>query len=1035
MRHGRMVTPSKLLLLVGVLIAGSSVQGQGKSVVTSLGFQQALEREIKGGEAHEYQFKLTPDECALIVVAQQGVNVQLRLLTAEGKLLTRINDGTTGDEGLRVVTETAAKFQLQVSPAQQNASVGTYRITWTERHPATAQDRDWFAGRRYYQEAIDLFNKGDSTSLQTGVEKCRQSVALFQSLGLTARIGGPLNLAGVTYSVLGDFEGSRRAYEQAVAAFQAVGDRRSEANSRKNLGNLYLDFGEYQRALDYFDQSFQIARETNFQDGIMANLDLLARAYMYLGDPLKARDLYQQLLTKAQAGESESDNQARLRDAYNGLGGAYSRLQEHQQALNSYTEALRVEPDRLGQAILLGNMAKSLMRAGDHPGALRHFQRALELNRALQYRTGEAKTLIELGNTYFALGQIEEAEKAFSQALPLVEALGLPKESPALHLGLARVYRARSNLGEALTQIKQAIALIEGQRTRIVSPDLRATFFATQREAYEFYLDLLVRLSTEQASEASIVTAFEMSERARARVFLELLRESSAQALAHDAPELAARERGLRYRIESKSNEQTRLRNVDASAAAKVAQELSLLLAEQDQLRTQIRQRLPRYASLLEPQPLTLPEIRQKVLDADTLLLEYALGAERSFLFAVTATTINTYILPARAEIETQARQWHALLSKIGKLPTFQSINEKLAWRLQQEKKAQIAAEALSLSLLAPVAELGRKKRLLIVADGALHYVPFAALPEPATARKRNEAKERKDLPSPIASSFRHPLSSLPLMVRHEILTLPSASTLAALRQGFTARRPALKTLAALADPVFDHHDDRVTVRQVARDAHAINLPINTDAQRSLEAVEGNESSLIRLPASRAEVEAIMPFVPPQERKIGFDFQASLATATSEELQQYRYLHFATHGLINNANPELSGLVFSLVNREGAAQDGFLRLLDVFNLKLNAELVVLSGCRTGLGKEVNGEGLLGLTRGFMYAGARRVVASLWNVNDGATAELMQRMYRGLLGKKNLSPAAALRAAQLEMWHDPRWQSPYYWAAFTMQGEW
>jgi CHAT domain-containing protein len=152
-------------------------------------------------------------------------------------------------------------------------------------------------------------------------------------------------------------------------------------------------------------------------------------------------------------------------------------------------------------------------------------------------------------------------------------------------------------------------------------------------------------------------------------------------------------------------------------------------------------------------------------------------------------------------------------------------------------------------------------------------------------------------------------------------------------------------------------------------------------------------------------------------------------------LSQYRFVHFATHGLLNSAHPELSGIVLSLVDEKGQPQNGFLRLNEIYNLSLPADLVVLSACQTALGKEIKGEGLVGLTRGFMYAGAARVVASLWNVQDDATAELMKRFYAKMLGREKLRPAAALRAAQIEMWKTKLWQPPYYWAGFVLQGEW
>ena len=195
-----------------------------------------------------------------------------------------------------------------------------------------------------------------------------------------------------------------------------------------------------------------------------------------------------------------------------------------------------------------------------------------------------------------------------------------------------------------------------------------------------------------------------------------------------------------------------------------------------------------------------------------------------------------------------------------------------------------------------------------------------------------------------------------------------------------------------------------------------------------------SRSTLSRLPFSRAEAEAVGALVPTKSLLKAIDFRASRGLATGGELSNYRIVHFATHGLLNSEHPELSGLVLSLVDENGKAQDGFLRMNEIYNLQLSADVVVLSACQTGLGKEIKGEGLVGLTRGFMYAGAQRVVASLWQVDDLATAELMKRFYREML-KENLRPAAALRAAQLEMMKQKRWSSPFFWASFIIQGEW
>jgi CHAT domain-containing protein len=281
----------------------------------------------------------------------------------------------------------------------------------------------------------------------------------------------------------------------------------------------------------------------------------------------------------------------------------------------------------------------------------------------------------------------------------------------------------------------------------------------------------------------------------------------------------------------------------------------------------------------------------------------------------------------------------------------------------------------------------------------------------------------------------------VPLIVKHEIVNLPSASTLAVIRQDLNRRQPAPKTVAVLADPVFSANDDRVKTSVGARPA----VPLQHADERSATPADVNTRALTRaareinvtfnrLRHTRTEANSILKLVPAAEAMQAIDFAANRATATNPQLSQYRLVHFATHGILNSVHPELSGVVLSLVDEKGTPENGFLRLHDIFNLNLPAELVVLSACETGLGEEVKGEGLVGLTRDFMYAGAPRVLVSLWSVDDEGTSELMTRFYKKML-QENLKPAAALRAAQIEMSQEERWQDPYYWAAFTLQGEW
>ncbi len=275
------------------------------------------------------------------------------------------------------------------------------------------------------------------------------------------------------------------------------------------------------------------------------------------------------------------------------------------------------------------------------------------------------------------------------------------------------------------------------------------------------------------------------------------------------------------------------------------------------------------------------------------------------------------------------------------------------------------------------------------------------------------------------------PDSITPLVVSHEVITLPSASVLGVLRRDARGREDRPKTVAVFADPVFDSGDVRVALAKRGlseSNQGSQGIEINRSEQKT------GLNTFPRLRFSRQEAESIVRLDSKDKSFEALDFAANRGTAIGPELRHYRIVHFATHGLIDDEHIELSGIVLSLVNEKGQAQDGFLRLYDIYNLSLNADLVVISACKTALGKDIKGEGLIGLTRSFMYAGATRVVASLWQTDDRATATLMSRFYKGLL-EDNLSPAAALRNAQLSMWKDNRWREPRFWAAFTLQGEW
>lgn len=885
---------------------------------------------------------------------------------------------------------------------------------------------------------------------QKALESYDLSLPILRATGNRLAEAATLNNIGMVYDSVGEKQKALDYYSQVLPLARAVGERAGEASTLSNIGKVYRDLGDNQKALEYYNQTLELQRRIQDRRGQGLTLNNIASAHVEMGEAQLALDNYAESLQLLRAAGDRATEALTLAN----LGGVYSELEDNQKALDYYNQALPVlrdVGDRHGEAVALNNIGKVFASQGDKQKALDYYDRALSLarsvgDRALEGRTlnniggvyadsnerqkaletlnqalalfravgdrrEEANTLSKIGGVYADLNEKQKALDMLNQALPLRRAVRDRNREAVTLYQIARVERDNGNLLEAREQIEAALKIVESLRTKIASEELRASYFASVQKYYGFYIDLLMRLHLLNRTGGFDAAAFEASERARARSLLDLLTEANADIRQGVDPKLLDRERSLQQLLSAKAERQIRLlggKHTEQQAAS-AAREVQALTTEYLELEGQIKATGPRYAALTQPQPLSVRAVQQQVLDSDTLLLEYALGDERSFLWAVSQTSLASYELPKRADIETAARRFYELLA----VPTDQDRGLRVAKTAPQNEELAAAGLQLSRMLLSPVASQLGTKRLLIVSEGALQYVPFAAVPAPGAVHR-------------------------PLVVDHEIVSAPSASTLAVLRSETSGRQPAGKVLAVLADPVFEPSDQRIVSHpKPAADSRG------PSEQRGLAVVKkaaaetgvmGSGMIIPRLPGTRQEADRILALAPPNARKQALDFDASRKTAISEDLSDYRFIHLATHGFLNSVHPELSGIILSMVDEKGEPQQGFLLAHEIYNLKLPAELVVLSACQTGLGKEIKGEGLVGLTRGFMYAGAARIVVSLWSVDDEATSHLMVDFYRDVL-KNGRRPAAALRAAQVKMWKQKKWQAPYYWAAFVLQGEW
>ena len=1038
---------SLLHLLVQILVAGTicvlPALGQTPKDLPTL---SAVQRELKGGETHSYRIQLAAGQFLHADVEQENIDIVTAVFGPDSKQLNESDSPNErwGREPILLVAHASGEYRIDVRSPSSSAPAGRYQIKIIALREATEIDKGYATAQLLFDEGRKLRAQQTAPARRAAIEKYEHALSLFQAAGDKYRRALTLLSIGITYYQSNEVRKALEYFNETLAIAISLGDRRLEAgtetfiggmldilgdvgkaldhhqralklarennsriaegNALSNIGKIYNDVADWQKGLEFYTQALTVFKSLGRASNEAVTLNNIGIAYYQSGEPQKALDYLQQALVLLHAAGNKDFEAYTLLN----IGRAYRRLGEFEKAWESYNQAQTLQRqtgNRAEEAETLDEMGIAYSASGQLEKALEYHRRAVEILRSAGNVRREALALRNVGDDYILLEQPEKALEQFTQALTILRSIGDLAYTAIVLEGAARAEQKRGNLEAAHQNIAESLALIETVRSRSGSLQLRASYRALVEKAYEFYIDVLMQQHARNPAQGFDVEAFKASERGRARSFLEQLNEAPIDIRQGVDVALIEKERDLKRVMNAKAQRemQLRARNGSPEEIAKLQKEISELEDEYQQVQAAIRKSSPQYSALTQPRPLDLKGIQQQ-LDPNTLLLEYSLGEERSYVWVVTPDWLKTYELPKRQEIEAVARKLSESLVERSVFKSLETPAQRRVRIAQEDAKVQQTSEELSRMILARAAAEFGKKRLVVVPDGALQYVPFAALP---VASKR------------------------PIILDHEVVSLPSASAFALQRQNLSHRQPAPKAVAVIADPVFSSGDARLKAGTAVTETSA------QGSTRTIEHLSGSANgqlSIPRLPFTRQEADRILAVSPAGSSLKALDFRANRALATSDELSKYRYVHFATHGYLDTERSGLSAIVLSMVDEHGNPQDGFLRTHDIYNLKLPAELVVLSACETGLGKNVTGEGLEGVMRAFMYAGARRVVVSLWNVNDKATADLMQRLYAGML-RSGKTPAAALRAAQIEMLRSPQWQSPYYWAAFVMQGEW
>jgi CHAT domain-containing protein len=855
-----------------------------------------------------------------------------------------------------------------------------------------------------------LLNRSDCQSLSDLNEASQtiaESLRLFMSAGDKKGIARASMLQGDFQIMQSDLTEATKNNETALDIWRELGIQDEEASALINLGFIQYRRGAWQECMTFLTQAQAMIDEKSEPSRMAQIYAGIAESFMESGIPEAGLKNAIAALNSYQLAEDPQGIAAATWD----IGKAHYLQGNYDDAIKWFEDARNeAQLIKVTRIVALCNdfLGRTYLARGEPDRALEYLKSALASYIQLKNRREEARTRVLIGRIYERQGKTSEARRLLLEGTAALERMSDHVNEAVAFFALGQLELRLNNLDRAEEYLRRSIEMTEAIRGATTSGDLTTAMSATVSDRYDSYVDCLMRRHAQQPDRGFATRAFETNELARARTLATLLR-SKQTGLASLDPELAAREKSLLQSLRVKQNARIALlqKSYDKNTLTALETELNELEAQYQQTQKVIRERYPAYQEMMQPDVVTLSEIQKKVLSDDqSLLLEYALGDQRSYLWLVSGDKLVSYVLPGRNEIEDAARQLYSSLTAFQPKPdeTFEQRQERTR-RADEMLPNEIAQ--LSKLVLTPVAEQLGKKRLIIVADGALQYIPFQVLSLPT--------------------------ASVPLIVDHEIINEPSASTLALLLGDSVDRTRSAGTVAIFADPVFEADDARVTNRNsVAQTTRASDTDevarVFRDVGQSID-----NRRIPRLLASRQEAEAIMAVVPWRTAFKALDFEASRATLSAPSFGQYRILHFATHTMIDNEHPELSGIVLSLLDPQGRPLNGFLGMSDIYDLKLSSNLVVLSACSTALGKEVKGEGLIGLTRGFLYAGASGVTASLWKVDDEATAELMRHFYGGIF-KRGLTPAAALREAQLAMWQQKRWRAPYYWAAFVIQGQ-
>src|SRR5579875_2416057 len=821
-----------------------------------------------------------------------------------------------------------------------------------------------------------------------------RALTLYRQTGDTNYQSMVLGNMSADYRVTGATHEAMATAKAALGLAPPIGNRRRALFARESIAAILMQRGEWGKAREAYRAVLDALRTSPYPMIEGMTWTDLGQVYWELHDPIQSRLAFARAeAMAAKAGDLQGLADTRLDEA---------DIDFENQRIAAACAIFRDNLDFDIKHGLQREQAHALIGLGQCAGAGRDWtatRKSLADALDLAHKIGAIEFEI---SAYQALGDLDDAQHLGRQAAANYDrgyALALRANDVNSRIVLlgsrARVALESGDAQAANKLIAPAIDLIENEQAQIDAPSLRTHYFASLRAYYGLYIDVLMQLDREHPGKGYAVDALQVSEQARARALRDQLLARNVDVAPRADPKLIAAVHAAEDDLRQAA---WRLAQLPADAAASLQKQAQHDVDEAssrlDDARGRVRGADPRYAELAYPSHFDLAWVQHHLLDDKVVVYEYWLDTAHAYRWRITRNSVSSSVLPARSILEKSAAALRASILVPGTIATDTSFAARARALATADTRLRQQAAALG-KILLPATDKDNHRTRVIVAEGELQRIPFDLLDAGGG---------------------------------HDYVYLPSLATLAELRAEPPATQRA-PSLAVFADPVFSADDPRL--RHHAGDESA---PLLADSPLREASADIGIDSLSRLPYSHVEADAIAALVPADDRWVATGFDANRASALAADWPRYTLVDFATHSLIDMRHPELSGVVLSLYDARGHREDGVLRMQDIYNLRMPADLVTLSVCDSSREPELGAEGSFGLSRAFFYAGVRRLVVSLWPVDDRASAQLMTLFYDQLLRQRQ-SPQAALQSAQAQLRRDPRWRAPFYWAGFVVQGDW